>query len=282
MISSFKIMVVNNKKIILFLWKDWLEFAFRLFDSVIDKTWPTLLKEEHYELHQDDENKKKGLIVAEIPSDYSGFHIVSCYDSLIDDYEKEKPLPNLLNRYLSWDDAPEKTLLTTQAIIQENKTLLGHANQQHPLTPSQRESFTYFSQMESGDILAINGPPGTGKTTLIQNMIANKLVEAALKKEKTPPLVLVSSTNNQAICNVIDTLSLTLNDNPLSQRWLPDLYALATYFTNDKLAKAFEARGYLCAKRIPQKMELGGSFSRHEKDKKLYQKSKYAFYAVCF
>lgn len=83
------------------------------------------------------------------------------------------------------------------------------------LTSSQR----YCLQMTETnlDIIPINGPPGTGKTSLLKGLIANYLVNCAFEiKDKkldeikyanfSPPLV-VFSTNNKALINVSEGLN---------------------------------------------------------------------------
>ena len=53
--------------------------------------------------------------------------------------------------------------------------------------------------------MAVDGPPGTGKTTLLHSVIASLWVNAALQRVE-PPVIVVSSTNNQAVTNVLDSL----------------------------------------------------------------------------
>ena len=75
-------------------------------------------------------------------------------------------------------------------------------NGKYPLSPSQREAVNHFNAISNGEILTVNGPTGTGKTTLLQTIVADMYVKRAIKKEKAP-LIVASSTNNQAVTNMI-------------------------------------------------------------------------------
>ena len=50
-----------------------------------------------------------------------------------------------------------------------------------PLSVSQRETLAMYTDPDSSDIFAVNGPPGTGKTTFLQTVIANRIVHAVLE-----------------------------------------------------------------------------------------------------
>lgn len=111
-----------------------------------------------------------------------------------------------------------------------------------PLLLSQREVISCVNASQTGSITAVSGPPGTGKTTLLQSVIADEYVKRALEG-KEPPIIVVSSCNNQAITNVIDGLkSITPSDKIPSQsktffkRWINDEdtpISFATYFPSD-------------------------------------------------
>ena len=76
-----------------------------------------------------------------------------------------------------------------------------------PPTYSQLEALKYS---QSAPITAVQGPPGSGKTTLILHSIAQQVVKRALSLIETGQdinnLTVVSSTNNRAVDNVIERI----------------------------------------------------------------------------
>ncbi len=106
---------------------------------------------------------------------------------------------------------------------------LGQMTDRFSLSYSQRQSLHHYSRLEFGEILAVNGPPGTGKTTLLQSIVADKVVKAALRG-KEPFVTVASSTNNQAITNIIDSFGQAHSTRgQLAERWLPDVDSYALY-----------------------------------------------------
>ncbi|MFT5432563.1 MAG: hypothetical protein ACI9OJ_003262, partial [Myxococcota bacterium] len=84
-------------------------------------------------------------------------------------------------------------------------------------TPSQREAAERFV---GSALTCVQGPPGTGKTRLILNLAAQMTIErgaAICARVHTPhePLLLVTSTNNRAVDNVVEPLSDDLPDERL-------------------------------------------------------------------
>lgn len=107
----------------------------------------------------------------------------------------------------------------------------GQFNKSFPLSTSQRQTIHSFikDQKETpSSVLAVNGPPGTGKTTLLQSIIANELINHILQN-KNAPRIIATSANNQAITNILDSFQ---NINNI-ERWLPNLPTLGTYLTNN-------------------------------------------------
>jgi AAA domain len=84
----------------------------------------------------------------------------------------------------------------------------------HPPTDSQLKALKHA---QSETLTAVQGPPGSGKTTLILHLIAQQVVDRALKLietgKDTNNLIVVSSTNNRAVENVIERLSEDLSDS---------------------------------------------------------------------
>ncbi|MBV1881243.1 MAG: hypothetical protein KUG82_06395 [Pseudomonadales bacterium] len=154
----------------------------------------------------------------------SAQHILSLYDWL---ELNNCALPLLKNYSLGQIKSHQPCTPSSNSI----SLRVGHSNSQFPLAKAQRDSLTHVMTMKEGEILAINGPPGTGKTTFVLSAIASLWVKAALA-ETEPPIVIVASTNNQAVTNVIAAFGKDFeeNDNPFSGRWIPDIKSYGGYF----------------------------------------------------
>lgn len=107
----------------------------------------------------------------------------------------------------------------------------GHSSNLYALADAQRDALTHALCMVNGDILAVNGPPGTGKTTYVLSVVASMWVDAALK-QTTAPVIFAASTNNQAVTNIIDAFGKDFSEGegPLSGRWLPEIKSYGAYF----------------------------------------------------
>lgn len=130
-----------------------------------------------------------------------------------------------MTNYATLGQTPLKPLLTNH--INASTQHLGQMGDQFPLSFSQRESLHHLFTLERGDILAINGPPGTGKTTLLHSVVANLWVKAALR-EKDPPVIVAASHNNQAVTNVIESFNSSV------KRWLPKIKSFGLYGPSQK------------------------------------------------
>ncbi len=107
-----------------------------------------------------------------------------------------------------------------------------------PLSPSQRTAVHQTLRLKKGEILAVTGPPGTGKTTFIQSIVASMWAANARLGRPYPPLIVSCSATNQATMNVIDCFSNVVStEGALAGRWLPEFSSYGTFcssFTKSK------------------------------------------------
>ena len=209
-------------------WRQYLYDSERLLKSVAGD-W--IEKPGQYELAE------HGYIVKTAQSGGASSHILSLYDHLL---VCNKDVP-LFNRFASREVHAAESLLAPGAKFSDR---LGHSGDKFPLAKAQRDALSHFLDARHGDILAVNGPPGTGKTTLVLSIIATQWARAALEKSE-PPVIIATSTNNQAVTNIIEAFGkdFSQGSGAMAGRWLPELKSFGAYFPSSS-RKAEAAKKY--------------------------------------
>jgi hypothetical protein len=190
-----------------------------------------------------------------------GREILALYDKTL----KREELPALLRTLAAGappSAAPAPYDLSAPASALRH---LGQMGDTFPLSPSQRQTVHGLLALPEGALLAVNGPPGTGKTTVLQSVVASLWTAAALEQAAAPPVLLACSTNNQAVTNILDSFAAAAAARAgdlWTERWLPGLTSYGLYlasFTklNDPESAKYQraARGYPEWIGLPEVME---------------------------
>lgn len=151
-------------------------------------------------------------------------HVVRLYDHM----REKRPVSPLFESFTRNEPAALEACLPPNSGFAAR---LAHSSDRFALADAQRSALTHLLEAKEGEILAVNGPPGTGKTTLLLSVVASLWAEAALK-ESDPPVIFAASTNNQAVTNIIDAFGkdFSVGDERLGGRWLPDIRSFGAYF----------------------------------------------------
>lgn len=115
----------------------------------------------------------------------------------------------------------------------------GHMHPENALAPAQRQALGAAMKLSDGQALAVNGPPGTGKTTLLQSVVASCWIAPIVGPQAypNPPVIVACSTNNQAVTNIIESFQSvpTAEGSPLADRWI-DWASFGAYLVNERKA----------------------------------------------
>lgn len=183
----------------------------------------------------------------------AGKQVLDLYDWLSG---QDEQLP-LLDRYaLAQLEAPRPCLDALSKLDDR----LGHPNADYPLADAQRDALAQVLAMADGEILAVNGPPGTGKTTFVLAVVASLWVEAALD-EGEPPLVVAASTNNQAVTNILAAFARDFgyNGGSWDGRWLPGVDSYGGFYPapsrEDESAKHYQTGDFYRRLEQPECLE---------------------------
>lgn len=195
-------------------WQPYYDLSQRLFDTLCPKD---LLKEVFVSANEARISRVDDQLGA-------ATHIVKLYDWLS---TTDQALPLLENYALSNIESYQSCVKPLPGMTHR----LGHANTQYPLAIAQRDALAQVMAMAEGEVLAVNGPPGTGKTTFVLSAVASLWVKAALD-EAEPPLIVAASTNNQAVTNVLEAFAKEFEEtqDAFGGRWLPDITSYGGYY----------------------------------------------------
>ena len=170
------------------------------------------------------------IVITKAPVTGMAQNILRLYDKLLE-CKEDLPLLECLTRCECEPLLP----LPARREVYANRRHLAQMSSDFPLSVSQRETLAMYTHPRGSRIFAVNGPPGTGKTTFLQTVIANRLVHSVLSGGE-PELIVASSVNNQAITNILKDFK-TQAANPdssgvsLVERWLPELDTLGLYLS---------------------------------------------------
>lgn len=196
-------------------WQDYLGYCHDMLKTV-SKGWP----DEQVSFQRDD----RWIVVQNDDVKGASVHILKLYDHI----KASNPTSGLFDRYASESvDPPEPCLPPNSQFAMR----LGHSSETHPLADAQRDALIHQLASKHGEILGVNGPPGTGKTTMLLSVVANHWVRSAMTGGD-PPLIAAASTNNQAVTNIIDAFAkdFSIGTGPFSGRWLPEIKSFGAYF----------------------------------------------------
>ena len=203
-------------------WNDYWQYIQQSFRAITGESINEYSQENYIATYQ------PTLVVNELLTNAADA-IIQLYDSLLHDQSLSPLLGTLANPAYE----PLKPVLTPTELVSASAKHVGQMGYEHALSISQRKSLYHLNQVGEGTILAVNGPPGTGKTTLLQSIVANEVVKHALKGGE-PAVILACSTNNQAVTNIIDSFSTVKPKAGLFyERWLPRLTGFGVYLPSE-------------------------------------------------
>ena len=224
----------TNERYQLDSWQDYLAYAIKLYEFVAEIPFKS-----NYIRNGNEQFKADGrYYLFQDSTVNASFYILQLYNALI-----KGTVNSLYDKITNGKIEPSKPLIKNTD-ISKMKAHVGQMGGAYPLSPSQREAMNHFGEIKEGNLLAVSGPPGTGKTTFLQSVVADMYVKSALKRERAP-IIVAASTNNQAVTNIIDSFGQIseIGISNLEHKWITGTDSFAVYFpSNGKVKEAAQKR----------------------------------------
>lgn len=200
-------------------WDEYWKYIENVFRQITDIDMHSFEEESYLK-------KDEQVVVVQDEEKKASFSIIELYEHVL----KQPTLPPLLKCLITLETPQDQTPIKTERYLSFHDKHIGQMGDEFPLSITQRKSLYTFLESGENTVFAVNGPPGTGKTTLLQSVVANKIVLSAIVGGDAP-LILACSTNNQAVTNINESFSKTKSGlSPLlKDRWIPNFEGYATY-----------------------------------------------------
>jgi hypothetical protein len=198
-------------------WREYLSYCEDLFEAVAPDA-EARLAEADAVLDED------GYVLVDTQVNASA-PIEDLYHKIAERLETAPDNPALaLYRTLTSIGKREQMVAGDSSSLQEMLDHAGTMSREYPFARSQKTAVHACAALGEGEVLAVSGPPGTGKTTLLESIVADTLVRYALEG-RDAPVIVGTSTNNQAVKNIIDAFGKIEQaaGHSVFRRWLPDI-----------------------------------------------------------
>ena len=227
-------------------WPAFVEIAERIFADVTGKWWG------EFELEGFARTDEFAIVKAELS--FATAPLIECYDAFLKGYAE---IGGLARHYLSASESKALRATPDPASVYLDVDHVGQMSDSFPISDSQRYAMALHLRTEDGEILAVNGPPGTGKTTFLRSVVANLIVQRAVTGGD-PPMLLASSTNNQAITNILENFaSSEESDNPYAGSWVSLGGAVGAYMASSTKAEHYNGSAPMIT---VSRGEFGGTY----------------------
>ncbi|WP_430788550.1 DEAD/DEAH box helicase [Virgibacillus flavescens] len=224
-------------------WQEYITFAADLFSYVTGHTF-------HNFSHQYYEKMVQGALSIKRDNTGNKMHLISILDDLKNKTQEE--LPSLFRRFISFNEEEKEEINFQSSYYSSHNRHLGHLPGTDSLSTSQRQALTHFFEKENGSILALNGPPGTGKSMLLTSIMASFFVESAIDQQDAPPLLVATAHDHFTAIDLAEDY-LVSGNRFHEKRWIPGMDSYSLYASTD----------YLANMTVPHYSENNASFKKN-------------------
>ena len=207
-------------------WQEYITFATDLFSYVTGHTFHTFS-------HDSYEKREGGALSIKKDNVGNKRPLIETLDDL--NHKTQDELPALFRRFMSLDEEEKEEVKLQSSYYSSHFRHLGHMPGKDPLSSSQRQALAYFFEKENGSILALNGPPGTGKSMLLTSVMASFFVESAVNQQDNPPLLAATAHDHFTAIDLAK--DYVVSGDPLHEkRWIPEMESYSLYASTDGLS----------------------------------------------
>ncbi|MBH0231511.1 DEAD/DEAH box helicase [Halobacillus yeomjeoni] len=214
----------QGRKLTFPTWDDYWTFASSLFKCVSGQSLETFQHEDFETVeHSSISIRKEGL--------GNKGDLISVLDDMSRKGEGE--LPEIYRRMITYQDDSPISLPSDDLFLASHPRHLGHFPGNDALSTSQRQALYYIFEENEGGVLAINGPPGTGKSMMMNCIASSLYVESALLKQKHPQVLTATAHDRFTSLDIAQDFECA-DSSLIEKRWIHSLDHYALYLGNEE------------------------------------------------